>query len=319
MDRHCVWVVQDLLQLKAIGLHVYDEGLLLKNIFCSHTDDSRMDKLHHFFNNHSNYRNPCGETMLAATVVNHLAKKFDIVFVDGGYNKGAYTSMILKHSNPARVLAYELSKQTYDRHSPQIKQQARIELFHRGLFKENVTVTLQETVADDKSYSLYNDSPGGATLNQVQLVRLDDHIAELFLEDSQYLIVKLDVEGAEFDAIMGMSKLLEERTLMLQWEMHSSHGHVTPSLSTFIEHLTDRDFFVFILGNEGLLRIDNDYSPYFDPTFDSPDSPVPRIIGKKASLAMESQPGRPNCINCVAIKRHIFNELASEDVCRFIV
>ena len=267
----------------------------------------------HFLYNHAYYRNPQGENMFIQTVIKYITNKNkNIIIIDGGFNNGVWSNNILKYATPEHIIAYELSNQTYNKNKLNINTK-KINLKHCGLYNENKVIKLKNTYCNDQGYNIDNNIDNNGF--DVKLVILDDELINYY--DKKF-IVKIDIEGAEFKAITGMQKILNNKQLLiLQWEIHNEHKKIIPSLKTFVDYLSSFGYFIFILGHENLLRIDSQYyNKYYDITDENLDIDIVRGYNFQDNLKIKI--GRPECINCIAITQEVYNNIKNNNIIKII-
>jgi FkbM family methyltransferase len=116
---------------------------------------------------------------------------------------GAYTGDTIgiftdKVNNKYRkIYGFEPSQKTFAKLQKNTANLENIKLLHAAVWSEETMLTADGT--DSRNNNLYNVKSGK---NQIKAVRLDDIAPDATL-------VKLDVEGAEAEALAGMSKLLK--------------------------------------------------------------------------------------------------------------
>jgi FkbM family methyltransferase len=158
-------------------------------------------------------------------VVSDLVKNLhpdDVVF-DLGANHGIYTCLAGKTLESGQVVSFEPNPQTFTelRENVSLNQLAD-------------TITLYQAAVADKSgqatFFIDSESTGSSLAQpkqssstqaiQVDVVALDS----LVDDDSQPHpdVVKIDVEGAEFQALRGMSTILQDECRLLYCEVHGS-------------------------------------------------------------------------------------------------
>jgi FkbM family methyltransferase len=148
-------------------------------------------------------------------------KPGDIAF-DVGANAGALSMIMARHVGPrGLVCAFEASPRIIDKTHFNLVQSgcSNIHLFYRAIYhKSYEMVTLYPgTHLND---SIYNNlgAEGGASY-RVETLALDDFVAETKLMPR---IIKMDIEGAEFDALRGATTILTEGKPILILEQSPS-------------------------------------------------------------------------------------------------
>jgi FkbM family methyltransferase len=133
----------------------------------------------------------------------------DVVF-DVGANAGGLSLIMSRHVGPRGVVcSFEASPRIIDKTQYNLVNAgcANVYLYQRAVYhKSNEVVTLYPgTHLND---SIYNDSGAeGGTTYKVETLALDDFVAATGLMPK---FIKMDIEGAEFDALKGAIKILAE-------------------------------------------------------------------------------------------------------------
>jgi FkbM family methyltransferase len=150
--------------------------------------------------NHDIYSN--GEV----TVIQKLSLFNPGVIIDGGANTGDYSMMVGRLCPESRVYSLEPVKSTFGKLSENVAGYANIFPVRKGLYKENCTrqINIFESDAHSSLYDIKGISYSPHGSETIELVRGDDFLKENKLD--QVDLLKIDVEGAEFDALAGFDK-----------------------------------------------------------------------------------------------------------------
>lgn len=153
--------------------------------------------------NHDIYSN--GEM----TVIEKISKFNPSVIIDGGANVGDY-SLLIAHIIPGcKIYAFEPVYSTFQKLIENKKDHDTIIPVMKGLYKENCVLEINLYKADEHS-SLY-DIQGLPEKSQqkqsINLIRGDDFMLEENIDSIDFL--KLDIEGAEYDAIIGFESTIQ--------------------------------------------------------------------------------------------------------------
>jgi FkbM family methyltransferase len=154
--------------------------------------------------NHDIYSN--GEM----TVLKKIARFNPSVIFDGGANVGNYSLLADRIIPDCKIFSFEPVEETYRKLSKNVEKHDRINPIKKGLFKENCSREINLFKADEHA-SLYNiegtDEKSGKK-QIIELVRGDDFMNENCIDSIDFL--KLDIEGAEYDAITGFEKSIKD-------------------------------------------------------------------------------------------------------------
>jgi FkbM family methyltransferase len=147
----------------------------------------------------------CYEEEVLHTIQQHLTS--DSVFVDIGANIGDHTLFASHVANKGKVISFEpipdLCEQINTSVSLQHKHHAPITIHPFACGRESSSLTL----------SLPLDNIGGASLVRkgertlsVQVVKADD----ILKEEDKVTMIKIDVEGFEYDALLGLQETISK-------------------------------------------------------------------------------------------------------------
>jgi FkbM family methyltransferase len=153
------------------------------------------------------------------TLLKKLGRTSPQVILDGGANVGKYTREVLQHCREAKVYSFEPVKDTFLQLEEALRGEERVRLIPRGLFSEagKKEINLYPSHTHASVYRLTGvpyESTGTLT---IEMVRGDDFVREEGLERIDLL--KLDLEGAEYDALEGFEDTLRAgRIRLVQFE-----------------------------------------------------------------------------------------------------
>ena len=153
------------------------------------------------------------------TVLKKLAKFNPATIIDGGANVGNYTRQITSILNNCTVYSFEPVKETFEKLTLNLRGQENIILLNKGLYSENCNKNIN-IYSSDEHASIYKmdglPSKSIKTIN-IELVKGDDFLQENGI--SHIDLLKLDLEGAEYDALKGFENTIKEgRIKMIQFE-----------------------------------------------------------------------------------------------------
>lgn len=133
-------------------------------------------------------------------------------FLDIGGNIGAYTLIAAKEvGNTGRVIAFEPVSDVRERlqENCDINELVNVTIAPVALFHENSTLTLHLSSKENFGMSsMHKHDEETGREERVKAVRLDDFVREQQIEKVDF--IKMDIEGAELYALLGMKEVLTQ-------------------------------------------------------------------------------------------------------------
>ncbi|QUS62001.1 FkbM family methyltransferase [Synechocystis sp. PCC 7339] len=182
-------------------------------------------------------------------VLRDLCKPGDIVF-DVGANFAGLTTVMSRMVGPRGVVcAFEASPRIIDKTQRNLVLSGcnNVQLFHHAVYStshETVKIYLGSHLND----SIYSENGVGSTY-EVKTIALDDFVEHTKLVPN---LLKMDIEGAEFDAIKGMEKTLvaAKPHLVLETQRNDTRcldflrnlGYIAIDVNTYREVKTADDY-----------------------------------------------------------------------------
>jgi FkbM family methyltransferase len=141
------------------------------------------------------------------------------VIIDGGANVGDYSLMVNSIIPGCKVYSFEPVESTFSILKNNTGDISNIIAVNKGLFKENCSKEINLYVSNEHS-SIYDIQGMGLNSEEkqnIELIRGDDFLRENNLNIVDFL--KLDIEGAEYDALLGFSESIEKGKIkIIQFE-----------------------------------------------------------------------------------------------------
>lgn len=153
------------------------------------------------------------------TVLKKLARFQPATIIDGGANVGNYANLISSTQMNCTVYSFEPVKETFEQLTRNLKGQLNVIPLNKGLFSENCQKSINIYSSDEHAsiYKMDGHSSKPVKTVTIELVKGDDFLRENGI--SQVDLLKLDLEGAEYDALKGFENTLKEgRIKMVQFE-----------------------------------------------------------------------------------------------------
>jgi FkbM family methyltransferase len=178
--------------------------------------------------NHDLYSN--GEL----SIIKKIATLNPNILVDGGANIGKYSKVLHQYIPQAKIYAFEPVESTFDVLKEKIIGMNNVIPINQGFFSETIKKNIHLFNSNTHS-SLYKVHDEGDRTIEIDLIKGDDWMQKNGIEKIDLL--KLDLEGAEFDAIKGFEKHIHDQKIRaIQFE----YGPI----NIVTKHLL-RDFYAF--------------------------------------------------------------------------
>lgn len=174
-----------------------------------------------------------------------LSKFFSLkggIFVDVGAHIGKYTIMVGKGQNDGEIISIEADKENFEmlQRNIALNNLNNVHALNLAAFRENGEITFYKTVSPHTSgYSVY--SKGHECAIKIRATTLDSVLSDFQFDRID--LIKIDVEGAEYDVLFGAKKTLEKTKMVI---FESIWG---PSSDKCKEFLTMIGFEIKDLGN----------------------------------------------------------------------
>lgn len=183
--------------------------------------------------------------------VNNLKLAEDATIIDLGANIGFFSLFIKELYPNSRILAFEPEEENFKNLKNNLKNYKNIELFKKAAGDKNEegemfisNNILCHSINNSKDFDL-NVSIEGK--QKISIVKLDD-----FLEDRRIDLIKMDIEGYEYKAILGLEKIIREQK---------------PALLVAVDHSKKQkekiEKIVFSFNKDYQLKVLNDQNIYF--------------------------------------------------------
>lgn len=143
------------------------------------------------------------------SVIKKISKIKPKVIIDGGANIGGYSMFINKYIPSCKVYSFEPVESTYNKLLKKVKSHDNITPINKGLFSNNCSkeINLFDSNTHSSLYDIKGVSYQSSNKSTIELIRGDDFIKANNIESIDFM--KLDLEGAEFDALIGFQESLK--------------------------------------------------------------------------------------------------------------
>jgi FkbM family methyltransferase len=153
------------------------------------------------------------------TVLSKLAKMKPSILIDGGANVGDYSLLANQVMPECTIYAFEPVEATFHEMAANLKAFKNVIPVKKGLFKDNCELEINVFDSNEHSslYDIDRVPSSSAKKQTIELVKGDDFLKEHQITSVDFL--KLDVEGAEYDALLGFENSIKNGIIkMIQFE-----------------------------------------------------------------------------------------------------
>ncbi len=148
-------------------------------------------------------------------ILKKLAKFNPQIIIDGGANIGKYSTIAGDFCKTAKIYALEPVVDTYNILKKNVEKYENVIPVCKGFFKENCTKEIN--IYNSNTHSSLFDIEGLAYESEgkknIELVKGDDFLKDNEIDEVDFL--KLDIEGAEFDAFEGFKNAIKTGKIKL--------------------------------------------------------------------------------------------------------
>ena len=142
------------------------------------------------------------------------------LFVDCGANYGAYAVPISKKFINSDILCFDASKKVLSHLKKNIKLNNihNIKFYNLGISNQNKFDFFDDSVSNYKNSGEYSFKKRHLSY-KVRTVSLDEFLNNINFKTYKKIVFKLDIEGYEFNALLGMKKILNEKNVIVFLEL----------------------------------------------------------------------------------------------------
>ncbi len=167
--------------------------------------------LNRFYENRNHHLETNGELALIQKLHAFNPK----TIIDGGANKGKYATTLARELPQAKIYAFEPVPDTFNKLNQSVEHLPTVKTFNQGLYKESSrkTINLFSSSTHSSLFSLK-----GVNYNPNAQIEIDLITGDSFMQQenlSKIDLLKLDLEGAEYDALCGFKEALEKKAIRL--------------------------------------------------------------------------------------------------------
>ncbi len=179
------------------------------------------------------------------TLIKKVAAHKGAVVIDGGANVGGYTKAVYNCNPEAQIFSFEPVKATFDTLTQNIENCKTATPIQKGLYKEAKNQEIHLFPSSTHS-SLYDIK--GWKLESQETTTISLTTGDIFMKEENIELIdllKIDLEGAEYDALKGFEKSLEEGKIRaIQFEYGYINITTKKLLLDYYEYLESKGYVV---------------------------------------------------------------------------
>lgn len=147
------------------------------------------------------------------TVIKKISKFNPSIIIDGGANIGKYSIIVSQNCPNCNIYAFEPVENTFKEMQDNVVGYTNIIPIKKGLFSNNCTkeINLFNSNTHSSIYDIRGPKYQSNKTQTIELICGDDFVEENSIGIIDF--IKLDLEGAEFDAIMGFHNLFKQKRI----------------------------------------------------------------------------------------------------------
>ena len=152
-------------------------------------------------------------------LINNLLRNYKSLFIDCGVNYGAYSIPISKQKSNTTVVCFDPSKKALSELKNNIKlnNSQNIKYYNYG-----ISDTISKDFFSDEIDNFNNSGEYSFVTSKssykVDTTTLDYFFKNFNLNTYKIIIIKLDIEGYEFNALVGMKRILRNHNVIVFFE-----------------------------------------------------------------------------------------------------
>ena len=153
--------------------------------------------------------------------INKLIKNKKSLFIDGGSSYGTYSIPIASiNKNNCDVICFDASDKAckHLRENISLNKISNIEIFNVGIGEKERFESFNDNLNNLSNTGSYRFNTRDHRSNKVKIITLDNFFTKRDLNIYEKIIIKLDLEGYEFNAILGLVNTLKKFNLIIFFE-----------------------------------------------------------------------------------------------------
>ena len=183
--------------------------------------------------------------------IKKFSKNNKILFFDCGCNYGFYSFYVASLSKDNEVISIEASKDTLNEFKKNLNLNnfSNIKLFNKAISDtDNKIITFKESEKDWESSVVHQNysSNETTTVNSIKI----DTIAQAYQLDNYKIIIKLDIEGNEMNAIEGSLELIKKTSPLIIIEFSKYIFNIENNIEYLKNFLMTYDYSIYDTNNK---------------------------------------------------------------------
>jgi len=152
-------------------------------------------------------------------LINNLLRNYKSLFIDCGVNYGAYSIPISKQKSNTTVVCFDPSKKALSELKNNIKlnNSQNIKYYNYGISDTISKDFFSDEIDNFKNSGEYSFVTSKSSY-KVDTTTLDYFFKNFNLNTYKIIIIKLDIEGYEFNAFVGMKRILRNHNVIVFFE-----------------------------------------------------------------------------------------------------
>lgn len=204
------------------------------------------------------------------TVLKKISTLNPTVIIDGGANIGGYSLLINKYNPGAHIYSFEPVKSTYQTLGENVNGFNNIFPIEKGLYKQNCTKEIN--IFPSNTHSSIVDIKGlsyeSSDKQKIEMVKGDDFLRDYKI--SEIDLLKIDIEGAEYDAILGFEEhIAAGKIKVIQFEFGYINISTKHLLIDFYNYFENRGYIIgkIFPKNVEFRKYEFKYEDFLGPNF----------------------------------------------------
>lgn len=171
--------------------------------------------MHRIYENRNHNPHSNGEK----TIIKKISTTDPKVIIDGGANTGTYSKLLNSFNPECLIYSFEPVDTTYEKLKANTNDLVNVYPIKKGLFhkKTNKKINIYESSTHASIFDIRGNNLQQQKTENIKLVKGDHFLDRHRIDTLDFL--KLDIEGADFDAVKGFEKSISDQKIrIIQFE-----------------------------------------------------------------------------------------------------